>query len=1045
MDDFELNGLDRTVGSPLNGTATEQGERIWTATADAVFGGGSGGGYLTHPAVPAGETRQVVGGVSYDPADFPGQPVLTLGGDVMISGEGWVAMGFSSSATGSYFTPGGDGQAWMLVRENGHYTVHAEGSGLHAPILDGVASDFQVNGFNRLELEYDAASGMVSAWVNSQQVVFRSWLPPDATGSGTFADRIDIRYAGFQMNLTNGGAAERMKIDGFQVEAGTVATKTQVPYLGAPVHLPGTLEAEAFDLGGHGVSYFDAEPRNTGGYRRPGSGYEGADMVLWPGASTAFVGGMSTGEVLEYAVTVPATGDYVLDLRTASAADGSQVHFEIVGFGPIGQPISIPNTGGSFGWLSSPQVVSLVADTVVLRLVVDAVGAAGFRIDQLRIEAFEPPLGAPLAAEDWVVLPFDSNTSSFTIPGDALLANDSPAGVEIVDTVCCSADLLPNGDVEFTPDGYFWTHRDNAFSYVIAHPDDDQGRTDQALVRVIAGGPLADDEVAIAECSQAGTAPPVVFSLTNDLLKGDLPVNRIAFDGIVTQPAHGQVTVDLAGGTVTFTPDNSGPDAFCLHAPDQFTYRIRLLQTPVYPPMPTTTAVGTVTLLGGNPVEAQDDFVDFPGDKVQLALSENAILGNDAPQGVMFQGPAVSSPDGLMTLWQVPGAFNLVLNDPAAFFALGADSLEYTVCLDSSTPACDTATVYVRAVAVANPDEVFAALTPATAPLVIPAADLLADDGPAGHLQLLGASGGEHGRARRVGDTVVYTPLDSFWEVGSDTIDYQVSYDADPTAPAEATVFVVAESGLEATDDALSLSTTPDSNCSGRPSLIFSAADLMANDRPGIGNRSLSHLQNATQLGGSISVITGQTYRYCPPEGWPATAPDRANYAMQVRIGDNFHHAPGKVFFFSGSAPVLTAVADSFLGRAEEDLVIPFADLLANDQGQGLLVSDFPSPPAHGTLTVGGSSVTYLPEAGFLGQDSFTYRILDADGRESDRARITVVVELATQPETFLVPNGVPGLALPKATVLANDVPSDLEVTGFSDGALGTVIDFGDA
>ena len=453
-----------------------------------------------------------------------------------------------------------------------------------------------------------------------------------------------------------------------------------------------------------------------------------------------------------------------------------------------------------------------------------------------------------------------------------------------------------------------------------------------------------------------------------------------------------------------------------------------------------------MTLLGGNPVEAQDDFIDFPGDRDNLPLLRDDILGNDEPNDqIVFDGLEFSST--FFTLRDVPGGFNLLLDDPVGFFAVGTDVLEYRVCLASDPGICDSAFVHIRAVAVANPDEVFVALDPATAPLVIPAADLLADDGPEGHLQLLGASDGDHGRARRVGDTVVYTPLDSFWEVGSDLIAYQVSYDADPTAPAQASILVVAESGLEAVDDAFAqVPPTPDPqdpNCIV-PALEFVQEDLLANDRPYAGELSIVSLQTTTAAGGSISAPGGPGFHYCPPDGWPAQGVDSASYTMRLRIGDTYHNTSGRVFFFPGAVPPLAAVADEVSGRAEEDLEIPFEDLLANDLGQGLWEVNFPSPPAHGTLVVGADSVTYRPESGFIGEDSFTYRVLDADGRESDRGRVSVAVELAARPDPFLVPYGITGLALPKASLLANDSPADLEVSGFDDGALGTVIDFGD-
>ncbi|GIU86418.1 MAG: hypothetical protein KatS3mg009_0933 [Acidimicrobiia bacterium] len=116
-------------------------------------------------------------------------------------------------------------------------------------------------------------------------------------------------------------------------------------------------------------------------------------------------------------------------------------------------------------------------------------------------------------------------------------------------------------------------------------------------------------------------------------------------------------------------------------------------------------------------------------------------------------------------------------------------------------------------------------------------------------------------------------------------------------------------------------------------------------------------------------------------------------------------------------------------------------DVLANDVPDGsdpideasLTVSD---PPSHGSASVAGTLVTYVPADGFVGTDSFEYRVCSAGGGACDTARVTVEVlaapaattttTAATAPSTTAAaPAELPrtgtgaGRAVPVAAVLA--------------------------
>ncbi|MBD3646758.1 MAG: cadherin-like domain-containing protein [Pseudomonadales bacterium] len=59
--------------------------------------------------------------------------------------------------------------------------------------------------------------------------------------------------------------------------------------------------------------------------------------------------------------------------------------------------------------------------------------------------------------------------------------------------------------------------------------------------------------------------------------------------------------------------------------------------------------------------------------------------------------------------------------------------------------------------------------------------------------------------------------------------------------------------------------------------------------------------------------------------------------------------------------------------------------------------------PAHGTVIVNGSQVTYTPDDGYTGDDSFTYAAVDNDGAASDAVTVSITVTPIT--ETTLTVN----------------------------------------
>ena len=132
-------------------------------------------------------------------------------------------------------------------------------------------------------------------------------------------------------------------------------------YTGTPFHnealkIPGTIEAEDFDLGGEGVAYHDTseiiEPaEGDEPYREPTAVkldmfYEGSDVIN--------VAGIQAGEWLRYTVDVEENDFYDIDVYVASPNASGKFHMGLVdesgNVTPITKSVVVPNTGGWSSW-----------------------------------------------------------------------------------------------------------------------------------------------------------------------------------------------------------------------------------------------------------------------------------------------------------------------------------------------------------------------------------------------------------------------------------------------------------------------------------------------------------------------------------------------------------------------------------------------------------------------------------------------------------------------------------------------------------------------
>lgn len=146
---------------------------------------------------------------------------------------------------------------------------------------------------------------------------------------------------------------------------------TQQPYAGV-IAIPGTVQAEQYDLGGEGVAYHDTTSGNAAS-----TTYRAGAQV---DASTSSVGWTANGEWLEYTVRIATTGTYEVAAFVAVNKNRASMTLAVDGTALI-TAAPLPNNRS---WTSFQEVelgtVPLTAGTRILRL---SIPRAGYNIDKL--------------------------------------------------------------------------------------------------------------------------------------------------------------------------------------------------------------------------------------------------------------------------------------------------------------------------------------------------------------------------------------------------------------------------------------------------------------------------------------------------------------------------------------------------------------------------------------------------------------------------------------------------------------------------------------
>jgi len=211
-----------------------------------------------------------------------------------------------------------------------------------------------------------------------------TWFSSNASGNNRAPFDVDfhlllnVAVGGQFPGSPNGSSVfpQTMEIDWVRV-----FQSVQAPFAGAPMPIPGQIEAEDFDAGNNGQSYNDSDSGNNGG------AYRDTDVDIEPTAGGGFnVGWIDGGEWLEYTVDVAQAGTYDLTARVASESTGGSFRIDRDGEALTGN-VQVPITGGWQNWSTVSTTIDLEAGEQVLRFFNILPDPFRYNLDWIRFDA----------------------------------------------------------------------------------------------------------------------------------------------------------------------------------------------------------------------------------------------------------------------------------------------------------------------------------------------------------------------------------------------------------------------------------------------------------------------------------------------------------------------------------------------------------------------------------------------------------------------------------------------------------------------------------
>jgi hypothetical protein len=603
-----------------------------------------------------------------------------------------------------------------------------------------------------------------------------------------------------------------------------------------------------------------------------------------------------------------------------------------------------------------------------------------------RVASNLAPDNLPTAIDDT----FTTNENTLlNVPAPGVLQNDISydPGTLLASLVTGTSQgmltLNPNGSFTYNPDANF--SGTDVFTYTAT---DSYGTSNQARVTLTVSAvnyaPAAvDDQVSTRE-----DTPVIIDVLSNDSdPDGNLDPTSVS---IVTGAAHGTTSVDPLTGKVTYSP------SLHFYGQDGFAYKV----CDTLNACSTANVIIDVLFVNHPPVANDDQATTLEDVPVVILVTANDIDidGNLDPSTVKIVSQSVH---GSTIVDPSIGSVTYFSNSNYN----GADSFSYQVC--DIVGACSTANVSITVTPVNDPPVATDDSTSIQDPSVT--VDVLANDtDPDGIEDLLPSSVTVitppiTGTATVNTDngSITYTPNSGFWE-GIDTFRYQVCDHGGLCAQANVTIDVtrVNQPPVANPDSDTTLEDTP-----------LSIGNVAVNDTDLDNNldpKSVTIVRQPTN--GSATMISPKgTILYTPNPNFNGM--DEFTY----QICDTGKPDPNGSPPLCASAEVTitvtpvndapVAMADTYFMDQDTILTVAAPGVLENDSDVDnsviYAILELEQGPAHGKLDWNkdnNGSFSYIPEAGFAGQDTFTYHAFDGS-LPAESVMVTITVYDTQAPE----------------------------------------------
>ena len=541
--------------------------------------------------------------------------------------------------------------------------------------------------------------------------------------------------------------------------------------------------------------------------------------------------------------------------------------------------------------------------------------------------------------------------TEFTVGGTRYLAGDT-------------ATLAGYGDLTIRADGSFtfvpvadWNGVPPAATYTISDGKDGGVSTATLAFSVT---PVADAKDDTAS-THAGVA------VTIDALHNDSFSNA---DKAITGKTNGAYgTVSISNGQVIYTPTSG------YVGQDTFTYTVESGGV-------RETANVTVTLTNSVPV-ATGETVASPEDyeaRGDLLLNDRDADGDPLFIAGFTVGGQTAQPGDTV---QLAGVGALTVNrdgsyrfTPVADWNGTAPVVTYTVS-DGNDGGTATALLVITVTPVVDVKD-DRATTHAGDPVTV---DALGNDRFVNPDQAItGVTQGAHGSVAIENGQLVYTPNAGY--VGQDTFTYTVTSGG---VTETAAVSVVMTNTVPVADG--EIVTTPEDTAIG--------GELLTNDRDPDGDPL--HIAGFTVGGqtaqpgdtvqlagvGALTVNRDGSYRFTPVADWNGTAP-----VVTYTVSDGNDGGTATALLVITVTPVVDVKDDRATTHAGDPVTV---DALGNDR--------FVNPDqaitgvtqgAHGSVAIENGQLVYTPNAGYVGQDTFTYTV--TSGGVTETAQVTLEV-----------------------------------------------------